>query len=102
MRIAIVLATVLLLGGFAMTIVGRPSALAAEKSKQVLRHIVLYKFKDEATPAQVQEVIDTFAALPKKIDGIVAFEYGANVSPEGKSEGLTHVFVVSFVDERAA
>ncbi len=66
---------------------------------RVLRHIVLYKFKDGLPAADLQEVIDTFAALPSKIDTIIGFEHGTNVSPEGKSEGLTHVFVVSFRDE---
>ncbi|REK17942.1 MAG: Dabb family protein [Planctomycetota bacterium] len=74
------------------------SAHADEDSK-VLRHIVLYKFKDDLAPADVQEVVDTFAALPSKIDTIVDFEHGTNVSPEGKSEGLTHAFVVTFRDE---
>lgn len=69
------------------------------KEEKVLRHIVLYKFKDGLAPADIQEVIDTFAALPSKIDTIVDFEHGTNVSPEGKSEGLTHAFVVSFRDE---
>ena len=71
---------------------------AAEDSK-VLRHLVLYKFKDSATPADVQQVIDTFAALPSKIDAIIGFEHGPNVSAEGKSDGLTHAFVVTFRDE---
>jgi len=69
------------------------------EAQKLLRHIVLYKFKDGLPAADVQEVIDTFAALPKKIDTIVGFEHGTNVSPEGKSEGLTHAFVVSFRDE---
>ena len=73
-------------------------AHAAEDAK-VLRHIVLYKFKDNVTAAQVQEVIDTFAALPSKIDTIIDFEQGPNVSTEGKSDGLTHAFVVTFRDE---
>lgn len=60
---------------------------------------MLYKFKDGLPAADLQEVIDTFAALPSKIDTIVEFEHGANVSPEGKSEGLTHAFVVSFRNE---
>lgn len=72
-----------------------------ESKGKVLRHIVMYKFKDEISKPQVQEVIDAFAGLPKKIDGIVAFEHGPNVSPEGKSEGLTYCFVVSFKDEAA-
>ena len=69
---------------------------AAEK---VLRHIVMYQFKPDVTPAQLQEVIDAFAGLPKKIDTIIGFEHGANVSKEGKSEGFMHVFVVTFKNE---
>ena len=45
-------------------------------------------------------MIDAFAALPEKIDTIVEFEHGDNVSEEGKSAGLTHAFVVTFNDER--
>ncbi len=102
MRFALGLFASLFVGAFAMSFVGKSEVSAAGKPAQVLRrHVVLYKFKDDAKPAQVQEVIETFAALPKKIDGIVAFEHGTNVSPEGKSEGLTHVFVVTFQDEKA-
>ena len=72
------------------------TASAADK---VLRHIVMYKFKDNVQPAQVQEVSDAFALLPKKIPLIIGFEHGTNVSKEGKSEGFTHVFVVTFKNE---
>lgn len=65
----------------------------------VLKHVVMYKFKDDQKPEQVQEVIDTFAGLPAKIDKIIGFEYGPNVSQEGKSDGFTHMFVVTFRDE---
>ena len=74
------------------------SSAAAEEGK-VLRHIVMYKFKPETTPAQIEEVIDAFAGLPKKIDTIIGYEAGSNVSKEGKSEGFTHVFVVTFKNE---
>ena len=70
------------------------------KPSKLLRHIVMYKFKPDVTPAQLQEVIDAFAGLPKKIDAIADFEHGPNVSKEGKSEGFTHCFVVSFRDEK--
>lgn len=86
---------------FQMATSQEPAKTTAPTASKVLRHIVMYKFKDEITKPQVQEVIDTFAGLPKKIDGIVAFEHGPNVSPEGKSEGLTYCFVVSFKDEAA-
>lgn len=75
------------------------TATAADAPGKVLRHVVMYKFKDSTTPAQVQEVVEAFAGLPKKIDTIVGFEHGTNVSLEGKSDGFTHVFVVTFKDE---
>ena len=73
------------------------SASAAEK---VLRHIVLYKFKDGVTPSQLQEVVDTFGRSAKKIDTIIGYEAGTNVSTEGKAEGFTHAFVVTFKNEK--
>jgi hypothetical protein len=73
-------------------------ASAAEKEK-VLRHVVMYKFRDDLPPAQLKEVIDAFCALPTKVKSIIGFEHGTNVSKEGKSEGLTHVFVVTFKNE---
>jgi hypothetical protein len=86
--------------GFAMIHSSAVESFAAEPSGKLLRHIVLYKFKDDLPPAQLQEVIAAFAALPKKIDTIAGFEHGTNVSPEGKSEGFTHVFVVTFRNEK--
>jgi hypothetical protein len=82
-----------------VTIMLTGSTLAADPPGKVLRHVVMYKFKDSTTPAQVQEVVEAFAGLPKEVDTIIGFEHGTNVSPEGKSEGFTHVFVVTFKDE---
>lgn len=65
-----------------------------------LRHVVLFKFKADATQAQVQEVVDAFAALPGKIPEIKGFEWGTDVSVEGKAEGFTHGFVVTFADAK--
>ena len=86
---------------FQMATSQEPAKTTSPAASKVLRHVVMYKFKDEITKPQIQEVIDTFAGLPKKIDGIVAFEHGSNVSTEGKSEGLTYCFVVTFKDEAA-
>jgi len=87
-------AALLVLAYFGSFFVSSPT-MAAENDK-LLRHIVMYKFKDGLPAAQLQEVIEAFAGLPKKIDTIVGYEAGTNVSPEGKSEGFTHVFVVTF------
>lgn len=65
-------------------------------SSQRLRHVVLFQFKSTSSPEQVQEVIDAFAALPKKIDAIADFEWGTDVSVENKADGFTHGFVVTF------
>jgi Stress responsive A/B Barrel Domain len=63
------------------------------------RHVVLFKFKDSATLEQVKAVEAAFKALPSKIDTIVDFEWGTDVSPEGKNDGLTHCFFVTFKDK---
>jgi electron transfer flavoprotein alpha subunit len=76
-----------------------PSSAEADAPTKVLRHVVMYKFKDTTTPEQVQQVVAAFAGLPKKIDAVIGYEAGTNISQEGKSEGFTHVFVVTFKDE---
>lgn len=72
---------------------------AEDKCEPVLRHVVLFKFKDSATPEQVKEVEDAFSALPDKIDVIQDYEWGTNVSPEGHDQGFTHCFFLTFKSE---
>ncbi|WP_409017755.1 Dabb family protein [Dyadobacter sp. CY323] len=67
--------------------------------KKMLRHVVLFKFKDSATPAQVKEVEEAFKALPSKIKQIKSLEWGTNNSPEGLNQGFTHAFFVTFESE---
>ncbi|MCE9553249.1 MAG: Dabb family protein [Planctomycetes bacterium] len=71
----------------------------SKESGKVLRHVVLLKFKPEATPEQIKAIETAFAELPKKIDTITAFEWGTDVAPEKRSEGFTHCFLVSFATE---
>lgn len=75
---------------FGMSVVG---ALAAEAP---YRHIVFFKFKDDAPAAEIEKVEKAFAALKTKIDLIQDYEWGTNVSPEGKADGFTHCFFVTF------
>tara|TARA_B100000029_G_C17494199_1_gene930223 strand:- start:762 stop:1115 length:354 start_codon:yes stop_codon:yes gene_type:complete len=67
--------------------------------KPVLRHVVLFQYKEGTAPAKVKEISKAFAALPSKIDAIVDFEWGTDVSVENKTKGFTHGFVVSFRDK---
>ena len=66
---------------------------------QVLRHAVFFSFKETSSEADVQGVVDAFRALPGKIDAIHDFQSGVNNSPEGKDDGLTHCFFLTFKDE---
>jgi hypothetical protein len=98
-----ILQTVSVALGFALVAAflatGRASSTAAEEWRQPkLRHVVLFKFKPEVTKVQVDEVVDAFGGLPKKIDAIQSFEWGTDVSVEMKAEGFTHCFVVTFAD----
>jgi hypothetical protein len=68
------------------------------KPERVLRHVVLFKFKDDTTPEQTKTIEDAFRALPGKIPAIQDFEWGTNVSPENLSQGFTHCFFVTFRD----
>lgn len=91
----------LLISSFTLAIAMMTSEpVAAADGGKVLRHVVLFKFKDSASKDDVQKVIDAFAALPKKIDVIKDFEWGTDVSVENKSEGFTHCFFVTFADAK--
>lgn len=61
-----------------------------------LRHVVLFKFKETSTPEDVARIVAGFQALPGKIKEIAGFEWGTDVSPEGKAQGFTHCFLVTF------
>ena len=73
---------------------------AKEKSTRKLRHVVCFKFKEDASKKQVDAVVKAFVALGKKIPAIKDFEMGTNNSPEGLNKEFTHCFVVTFADEK--
>jgi hypothetical protein len=75
--------------------------LMAYAQKQPVRHIVVFKYKPEATPDHIRQVTDAFRDLQKKIPGITAFEDGVNNSPEKKNLGFTHVYMLTFEDVAA-
>ena len=73
---------------------------ALTKETRMLRHVVLFKFKDDAKPEQVKQVEDAFRKLPSQIKEIKDFEWGTNNSPENLNQGLTHCFFLSFESEK--
>ncbi len=67
---------------------------------KVLRHVVLFKFKDDAKAEDVKKVEDAFGGLAGKIKQIKDYEWGTNSSPENLNQGLTHCFFVTFASDK--
>jgi hypothetical protein len=65
-------------------------------NEMLLRHVVLFKFKDSSSAEDIQRVVDAFRKLPEAIPQIASFEYGVNNSPENLNDGFTHSFLVTF------
>jgi len=74
-------------------------ALTAETSL-ILRHVVLFKFKEGVTPEQIKQVEEGFRKLPSQIDTVVDFEWGTNVSKAELSEGFTHCIFMTFINQK--
>lgn len=91
---------VLLFASFSCT---QPKTETAENTQitdqKMLRHVVVFKFKDSASVENVKKVEDAFRNLQNEIPEIKGFEWGTNNSPEGLNDGFTHVFFVSFASE---
>jgi len=85
----------------AIAVVGLACVLltcGAQKTEKqpILRHVVLFKFKDGTPPETTKKIVSAFAKLPSRIDQIIDFEWGTDVSVENRAQGFTHGFVVSF------
>lgn len=88
------------------------TAMAADKSdkkkpavkksaKDKLRHVVVFKYKPDATPEQIAKIEKEFRALKEKIPGVISIEAGVNNSPENLNKEFTHIFIVTFRNEEA-
>lgn len=48
---------------------------------------------------QIDAVVADFGLLKERIPGIVAYEWGSNVSPEGLNQGYTHCSTLALASE---
>ncbi len=85
----------------ASSLKAREPAVKKKDNLGKLRHVVLFKFKDDAPREEVKKIEDAFRALPSKVPEVVDFEWGTNNSPEGLADGFTHCFFVTFDNEKA-
>jgi Stress responsive A/B Barrel Domain len=84
-----------------MMVRSRGTLQRMDSTSSIYRHIVLFAFKPHATSAQVQTVVDAFAALKSQLPSILEFEHGVNESPENLNDGFTHIFTMTFSSREA-
>ena len=94
LRFVTIICTLMLIGFVVL-----PFCFAQEKPTKMLRHIVMFKFKETSSKEDILKVVDAFRSLKKSIPQVFAFEYGTDNSPEGLSNGFTHCFLVTFKTE---
>jgi hypothetical protein len=64
----------------------------------MIKHIVLLRFLDATSTAQIAECEAQFQALKTTVHSVLDLRWGTNVSPEGLNKGFTHCFELSFAD----
>ena len=89
----LILVSLLLMGTFTMV-------HAQQKYQHMLRHVVMFGWKEGTDTASINKIVNAFRALPSQIDLIKGLEWGTNNSPEKLNQGLTHCFFLSFTSEK--
>ncbi len=65
----------------------------------MIEHIVLFRWKPEATGGQVAAGMGSLRGLKDQVPGIVALSCGADFS--GRAQGYTYALVIRFSDRAA-
>ncbi len=75
------------------------SMIKSDAKEKLLRHVVIFKFKDEAREEDVNRLNDSFNALAEAIPVVKDFEWGINDSPEDFHQDFTHCYLLTFASE---
>jgi len=67
----------------------------------VVKHIVLFKAKAGKSEAEGKALLAELGGLKGKIDGIVDYYGGKNISSGVRTMGFTHGFVMTFTTAKA-
>ncbi len=73
---------------------------AQQPAHKLLRHVVMFGWKEGTDSADIKKVVEAFRKLPSQIKTIKAFEWGTNNSPEKLNQQLTHCFFLTFSSEK--
>ena len=63
-----------------------------------VKHIVLFKFKEGTTEEQTNKFFEDVLDLSESVPGIDDYVSGTCCSAEGRNQGLTHGFIMTFAD----
>ena len=63
-----------------------------------IKHIVLLKFKQDTSEAQIENLMNDLANLKLELSGIEEFSWGKYNSHEGLNQGFTHGFEMLFTN----
>ena len=66
----------------------------------MIRHVVLWTFKDSVAPAEQAAIVAAVRALATTVPSLRALEVGENVSP-ARAQGYTHILLETFDDRDA-
>lgn len=69
------------------------------EDEKLLRHVVIFKFNDDAPTEEVEKINQRFLDLQNHIPVIQDFEWGLNDSPENFDQGFTHCYLLTFKSE---
>ena len=67
----------------------------------MIHHIVLLKISPECSRQELADMDLALADLGKVIDGLLSYQSGPNISPEGLEQGYNFGFVMTFADAAA-
>lgn len=77
----------------------RPSVTDTCHHRPVIRHIVLFAFKESIPESERASVLADLSGLRSAVPSLRSLEVGANISP-ARAQGYTHILVETF-DDRA-
>jgi hypothetical protein len=66
-----------------------------------VRHVVVFRFKPDASPAKIRQATEAFVALKNQIPDILSLEHGENISAEKLNQGFTHAYQLTFTNATA-
>jgi len=95
------LTSIVALAAVACSTAPAPRSFSAPAPAGAVRHVVVFRYKPDASPEKIAQITAAFAALKGQIPNVLSFEHGVNNSPEKLNQGFTHVYQLTFTNAAA-